>query len=248
MKKLQVVIPYLSCPWALEDWFDAAGELDLAEVLVIDNSPHSDVIHLGLEGRGVKVHYHPDNIGISASWNQGIREAQRNSLHHILISSQWVRMRPMEYGRRVEDSGLSHIARGVHKHANQYGLTFGDQGYHFICITQALVDKAGYFDENFLAYGEDDDYHHRLDLLNITLADWGDYRETGLYSIAFGALKRTPDIDRVFLRSRQGKMRDYYAHKWCSPGTDYPGDYLTPFGNPDHPVSYWPEVVRLPHE
>lgn len=232
---LQIVIPYLAMPWALEDCIESMGKTDVP-VLVVDNSTDKDAQRLALPGN-VEIEMPRGNAGISAGWNMGLDKGADQTL----IVSQWVRFAPMEYPRREGIAwGMDNLAGIIKKHANEYGLTFGDQGYHLICIGRETVKQIGRFDENFLAYGEDDDYHHRMDLAGIRLPDFGDYKKSGVYSIAFGAQKRNggESIDTC----HQSRIKEYYDFKWCSSADKHPGDYKTPFNNPDVGLGYWPEV------
>lgn len=233
--KLQVVIPYLDCAWALEDCIESMGETHVP-VLVVDNSENKDTLKMKFPGN-VTVERPTCNIGISASWNRGLKQFADQTL----IVSQWVRFAPMEYPRREKILwGMDNLAKGIEARASEYGLTFGDQGFHLISIGSKTVETIGYFDEMFLAYGEDDDYHHRMVLANIKnrLPDWGDHTENSVYSIAFGAHKRGKGIDTCM----SAREKDYYSLKWCSVPFEYPGDYKTPFNNPDVGLDYWPEV------
>lgn len=237
MAELQVVIPYLSQFWMLEDCIQSMGDTDVP-VLVVDNSKDGEA-----KGRqesfpsNVRVDAYRTNLGIAASWNKGL---ERSGAYQTLIVSQTVRFAPAELNRRVKKLpwGLDYIAEAIKKNSDEYGLTFGDQGYHCVSIGRKTVEEIGLFDENFLAYGEDDDYRHRMDLAGIKVPDI-DPVKLGIHSIAFAVQKRVPEID---LGARQSRVNNWYDFKWCSSPDKYPGDYKTPFGNPDKPLSYWPEV------
>lgn len=238
MAKLQVVIPYLSGRWVLDDCIESMGDTDVP-VLVVDNSPDGDAAKYQDGGYPDNVSVRSNNgtnIGIAASWNEGLNEGADQTL----IVSQTVRFAPAEHPRRKKGWGLGRVADAIDKHASEYGLTFGDQGYHLISIGRKTVDEIGLFDENFVYTGEDDDYHHRLGLAGIKLPDT-DPEALGAYSIGFAIQKRIPGVSDEVL-ARHGRIKHYYHFKWCSSHDKYPGDYKTPFGNPNNPMSYWPEV------
>lgn len=234
---LQVVVPYLAGMWCLEDLIETFGQSDVP-VLMVDNSPGSDCT-----GRefppNIQVQSFPENIGASAAWNLALAKGADQTL----IVSQWVRFAPMEHNRRIGSWGLDHIARGIRKHANEWGCTFGDQGYHLISIGRRLVEAVGTFDENLFFYGNDDDYEHRMALAGVRgrQGTWGDYRDSGVYSISFGAHKRGASTG---WEERSERVAPYYYDKWCSGRGKYPGDYLTPFNRPGWTVRDWPPVVR----
>lgn len=236
MNDVQVVIPYLVHLWALEDCIESHGN-SRVPVLIVDNSLTQDAA--GREWPdNVRVAAQRSNIGIAASWNLGLAEGAEQTI----VMSQWVRLAPAEYPRRTEPWGLDYLAAGTVRHATRYGCTFAEQGFHLISIGRALVEAIGLFDEALFAYGEDDDYRHRMDLADLggAMGSWPS--PAHVFSIGYGIAKRTPGaIDR----SREDSMTSgvYWQLKWGTTGSDQPGGYRTPFGNPDHPLSFWP-VVR----
>ena len=239
--KFQVVIPFLDLRWMLEDCLWSLGESDVP-ILIVDNSINQETKDPGFRDlvskRGVdpEYEYFNENIGIAASWNRGLMRGADQTI----IMSQTVRLAPAELPRRKEPWGLDHLCQMTEAYANEYGCTFGDQGYHLISIGKKTVDTIGYFDENFLAYGEDDDYGHRQNLAGIVMGGLhmgGEMEQLGAFSIAFAVHQRMKTI-----HPPTRGIRDYYSHKWCSVDGEYPGDYKTPFNNPDKGLDYWPKV------
>lgn len=233
MASIQVVCPYLKYPWCLEDMIESFGESDIP-VLIVDNSPNSDMKTMKLP-ENVEVEYFPTNAGVSGSWNRGLIKGADQTI----IISQWVRFAPAEHPRRFPGLwGLNYIAGIVSGMANEYGMTFGDQGFHLISIGRKTVDTIGYFDENYYpTHGEDDDYRHRMDLAgNMMMAGFPNWESAPIFSTAFGVHRRMGDVNFT------EHMLDYYSHKWSGKPYDYPGHYPTPFNNPDNSLKYWPEV------
>lgn len=239
MAELVVVIPYLSTLWALNDCIQSFGDSDVP-VLVVDNSPYGDAAKFADGGfpENVTVRHHNGvNLGVSASWNMGLDE----EADQTLIMSQMVRLAPAELSRRTGEWGLDFLAKGIKQRASEYGLTFGDQGFHLISVGRKTVEEVGRFDENFLYTGEDDDYRHRTNLAGIEMPDWGDWKESGVHSIAFSIQKRIKSVDKQ-ISGRQARTLDWYNFKWGCTKETHPGVFKTPFGNPNNPLSYWPEV------
>lgn len=205
-------------------------------MLIVDNSPLSDTKTIDWPDN-VEIEYHPANIGIAAGWNRGVAKGADQTL----VMSQTVRLAPAELNRRVEPWGLTHLANGISERASKQGLTFGDQGFHLMSIGKKTVDEIGLFDENFYAYGEDDDYGHRMNLAGIHFPDWGDFTETGVHSIAYSIQKRIPEPTTI-MQQGQSRIKDYYSFKWCSTPDKHPGDFKTPFNRPDVGLDFWPEV------
>lgn len=230
---IQIVIPALSLPWCVEDCIESMGETDIP-VLVVDNSEDQEISKYadGKFPKNVSVVNQGGNIGIAASWNLGLNCGKE----HTLICSQTVRFAHAEYPRRTGEWGIEPIANAIKSRSNEYGLTFGDQGFHLISIRSKTVDEIGEFDENFIAYGEDDDYGHRMNLAGISFGSVQDI--SGFWSIGYGIQKRMNDtIKRMNIN--KSRMTDYYTHKWGDP---HPGTFNTPFNNPNNGLDYWPEV------
>lgn len=231
--ELAVVIPFLAMEWCLEDCLESFGESDVP-ILVVDNSldgsrAFDQTYHLRTRLSNLNVKWVVGNIGIAGAWNEGLALGADQTL----ICSQFVRLAPAEFPRRVGLWGLDHVAQGIRKNANEYGCTFDEQGFHFISIGRTLVDTIGTFDENFL-YGEDDDFRHRMVLAGDL--KMGALNGSGVFSIGYGIQKRAGTVQPGWHR-----IRSYWRHKWGSDGGGII-NYTTPFGNPDYPLSYWPAV------
>lgn len=237
---LLVVIPYLVHPWALEDCLESMGSSSEG-VLVVDNSRTKDarpVVEAIAARGGVRANVvaPAGNIGIAASWNLGLAQGADQTI----VCSQWVRFAAAELPRRRDGAwGLDYFAGGTRDHATPYGCTFAEQGFHLISVGSALVDAIGYFDHAFRAYGEDDDYRWRMELAGLGGA-MGCWPTPNVFSIGYGIAKRTPGVlgpapDRL-------DSGHYWRLKWGTEGSHERGGYQTPFGNPNHPLSFVPTV------
>lgn len=224
----QVVIPFLNYPWSLHDLIESMGEI-VCPILVVDNSPNSDTknLHNGNEleradyEKFIEYVHYPQNYGVAASWNLGLAKGA----DYTLILSCAVRF----------TKPLQEVLNQIPNQAKTTLAIY--EGWHMIAISRALVNLAGTFDENFYpAYGEDADYGHRLDLLDIHPDSFYDAGNT---TIGSGLNKRsgTWSWDETS-PLRTSRPDDYYAHKWGG----RPGSFKTPFNNPDNPIGYWPKV------
>lgn len=219
---IQVVIPYLSFPWSLHDCVASMGKSDIP-ILVVDNSPNSGTKNLNQgnqldEYKNIEYVYYPKNYGVAGSWNMGIA---KGAAYTLIVSTS------VRFGK-----SLNEVAELIPERAGKTMCIY--EGYHMFAISKRLVDKVGTFDENFYpAYGEDQEFGHRLDLVGIYPQS---YYDMGNTTIGSGIQKRSGlwDWDRI----NTGRMDDYYVHKWGS----HPGHFKTPFNNPDNPLSYWPKV------
>lgn len=230
---IQLVIPYLTQAWCLDDMLNSFGSSDVP-ILLIDNSENNDLANKDLiylpPHLNIEVQHYGRNIGVSAAWNRGIEKGADQTL----IVSQWVRFAPAELPWRGT-KGLDHVAEGIERLGNEYGLEFADQGYHCISIGRKTIDTIGVFDPNFTVFGNDDDYQHRRELAGIRhlMPCWSDYNESGVHSIAFGIHKRTGALDNV----KGADSTQYYLKKWGS----VPGNFEHPFNDEANGLDYWPE-------
>jgi glycosyltransferase involved in cell wall biosynthesis len=120
---------------------------DKKKLLIIDNSPN----RFGRKyiETGAEILYYPQNIGVSAAWNIGLK---RDHEYTVLLSASM-----MLYGD---------IEQWLVK-ANDWGV-YSYHGWHLVGIRKATVSSVGYFDEKFYpAYYEDNDYHYRMKLKGI---------------------------------------------------------------------------------
>ena len=221
----QCVIPYLGFPWALHDLIESMGTLT-CPILVVDNSPNSDTknLHNGnqLDGpfySNIEYVHYPQNYGVAGSWNLGL---QKGADYTLILSTSVRFTKP-----------LKEVLAQIPAQANDTMAIY--EGYHMVAISKKLIERVGYFDENFYpGYGEDADFGYRMDLLNIHPDSFYDAGNT---SIGSGLQKRSGTWSWDTTSTlRTGRLEDYWAHKWGG----HPGHFKKPFNNPDNPISYWP--------
>jgi glycosyltransferase involved in cell wall biosynthesis len=154
---------------------------DKSKLLLIDNSP------TGFGKKyGVETIYHPENLGVGASWNLGLK---RGHEYTVLLSAS------IQIKGNLEE-WLSQ--------ANDWGV-YSAESWHLVGIRKATVDKIGLVDEHFYpAYYEDNDYHRRMILegcefvkIPIECISAGN-----AMSIKNGVMPNFPECER------------YYAKKW----------------------------------
>ena len=115
-----------------------------------------------------------------------------------------------------------------------FGATLGT-GNDEMCglvLTSLLLDRVGYFDENFFpGYFEDNDYRYRIKLTN-----------TKITSIPLTNEHQTSSTLRsstLFQQKNNFTFQEnynYYIKKWGGPPNEE--TYVTPF-NKNYPVDYW---------
>jgi hypothetical protein len=184
------------------------------KVLLIDNSKKKECMEF--ENLGLEISYQEENIGVPRSWNIGLK---RNHEWTFVVSSSML------------------FPRGFKKIANMLdgyqGLMFRTSHvWHCNAINKKLIEKIGYFDENFYpGYFEDCDWDHRCKIEKID--EYGNILIDAECQIDGGA---TRDGCQVNIDG----LHDYFKQKWGGDRTrDGWGYYQNPFDNSDFPISYW---------
>jgi hypothetical protein len=190
------------------------------------------------------------NLGVSGGFNK-ILEASSDADRIIVANDDLI------YGPET----LEHVV-GVSK---QHDFVRAP-GYLNYAITPKVVERIGFFDENFFCYFEDNDYDRRLRLTNLTHADpqgievpgkpgepkgieirhgiWNEDRKRfeGSSSLTCLTEKQQGEFSRKF-----GESGSYYLSKWGGPpGKEKftePFDGHTPFGWELRPITVGGEVV-----
>jgi hypothetical protein len=193
-----------------------------------------------LEGKGVVIHHHPENVGFSAAINLGIKSGEQ-----LLTDppSRWT------FACNADASFRSGVLRQfafyANRHWEEYGLLYGPRQDHFaFAITASAVEKVGYMDEVFYpGYMEDIDYRWRVRLAGLGQIITGaqfDHKHSvnskrhGPAAQLYGAMK---------LRASEGWA--YGFLKWGNYGPGHieddapPSGWRTPFNIPDAPLSLW---------
>ena len=197
-------------PVIMEDVTDkclASYDLDWSLLMLIDNS--KDGFAKKYIDRGVDVKFHPENLGVSGSWNYGIRTEA--DFLWILSSSL------------IFNNGFSELIKKM-EFADEYGL-LTDQAWHCIGFTKKTFDKVGFFDEQFYpGYFEDTDYLYRLKLAgihnsvehNLPKVDIDVTCQGTAMALKSGAVNVRFDV-----------LQEYYKRKWGG----YPGEekFIIPF-------------------
>jgi hypothetical protein len=115
-----------------------------------------------------------------------------------------------------------------------FGATLGTGNDEMcgIVFTPLLLDRVGYFDENFFpGYFEDNDYRYRIKLTNTKI--------TSIPLINEHATSSTLNSSDEFKQKNNVSFQEnyqYYIDKWGGPPSRE--TYVTPF-NRNYPIDYW---------
>jgi glycosyltransferase involved in cell wall biosynthesis len=189
---------------------------DYEHVLLIDNTGTQECKEF--EYLGLEVSYQDENIGVPRAWNIGLR---RNHEWTFVVSSSM-----------FFPNGFKKIGEMLKGYE---GLMFrSSHVWHCNAVNKKLVEKIGYFDENFYpGYFEDCDWDHRCGLERIN--EYGNIQIDAECQVDGGATKDGCDV-------RINAVHDYFKDKWGGKRTRGGwGEYLYPFNNPSLALSYWEE-------
>ena len=178
------------------------------------------------------------NHGIMASHNMGLRYALENGATWFTVCSAAIRFGEpggLDWLQALDDRPDDHVVEA----ADVFG-------WHLIAFKVDLLRYVGEWDENFTPYGFDD-----IDMsLRIQRARGMDGRMEQVWEKAFvdvndEGMGHSIHLGGVVLPPEKVQWQiDYFTRKWGRhPGDSHILAFDTPFGDPNNPISYWPEPV-----
>lgn len=185
-------------------------DVDWSHLIIVDNS--KDSFCKKYEGRGAKIYYYPENIGVARAWNLGLK-ADADWTFFVSIAVAF-------------PNGFSEVLAEL-KNANDY-LFCSDLAWHCNAISRKCVEAVGYFDENFYpAYYEDTDYVRRMQIVGIPV--------TVVRTSAYSAVQANSTESDRGLPVHYLNLEKYYIEKWGGkPGHE---TFNMPFG--DKGIGHW---------
>ena len=221
-----VVVPFIAPIDNLDGMLAGVEREHLPHFRFVDNSPGSVLREKNLEQYGAHVAYHPENLGVAASWNTALREGHEQTI----ICSASTRF----------PQGFGAVLRAFEYGCNRWGgLT--RLGWHLLSLGRATVEKIGYLDENFWpAYYEDTDYACRMKWAGIHSGPGDDSSNLPLIGAPIARSGIAVSLKTGAYRVEFGQLGAYYQRKW---GGVAPNEtFRTPF-NQGHPLDYWPAAI-----
>lgn len=168
------------------------------------------------------------NLGVSASWNQGIDRALESGADWLVIVSESIRFG--DRGGHDFENGLT--GEWVLAACDQTcrvdptgaGFCQGGYGWHLTALSRALIERVGHFDEVYYpAWFEDADYSYRMILTGTTHG----VRLTGIdahlvaceHSTAAGLVEGTFYTTRPFFDAKWGGPpgHECFTHPYNDP-------------------------------
>lgn len=218
---IYVGIPTINNKKYLQETIDSIKYSDM-KCLLIDNLSAEETRNYvaGKKQDGFDVILNPDNYGVSRSWNQIINWGlSHDNCEIIFILNNDIVLHENAMNMMV-DSVRNHSMEGVS------GVNIGNDpimlksfeppkfrwspAMNFSCfgLTPRCIKRVGIFDEGFkLAYFEDNDYHHRMNLEGVRnhCDMWAAFTHYGSRSIREGGVKHEPFFSN---------NREYFRNKW----------------------------------
>ncbi len=206
----KITIPFYANENLLDNLMSGM-DIDWRHILIVDNSPGS--LARKYEGKGAKILYHPENLGVAKSWNIGLK-GLCDWTFFVSINATF-------------PNGFSEVLAELNK-ANEW-VMLTDLSWHCNAVSKKTVEKIGYFDENFYpAYFEDTDYYHRMCLAGIPCG------KNGVISIPAETTRQANSLDGG-LKVNFKALLGYYKEKWGGePGSE---TFPTPWNKGK--LDYW---------
>ena len=179
---------------------------------------------------GATLHLHKVNRGVSVSWNDGIAASINDGSDITLVCNDDIEFLDGGFQKFVtflasqEDFGLG-FAFGIEgKNSHLAGQVFS-QDFACFGISKRIVERIGFFDENFYpAYFEDNDYRYRGELAGIPVT----VDERVILKHERSATTRNSLALTARHHKKWQSCERYFLQKWGSLGQ---GKHKFPFNN-----------------
>lgn len=214
-------IPYMVRSDLLERLLNSI-DVHVERYIFIDNSEAHDLANL--TGPNITVIAPRHNLGVAASWNLIIKATPLAPWWTILNAD--VAFTPGDLDKYIE------VMR-------EFDGICNIDGYAAFGLSRSVVERVGFFDENFVpAYYEDNDYAYRGNLVGVNAT-----------TVATGIIHYGSEVIRYEERWRSANATTfpenarYYAAKWGGlPGEE---KYRTPFDSGADPRFWFLDMRRL---
>lgn len=173
----------------------------LTDTLIIQNGLRVASVCAHWEQQGITIYRPEQNIGVSASWNYACRWAWIRGHDALLLLNDDLML--------VDPLTLVQFRSAVVAEPRWFYCLVG-QGFSAVCITRAVWDEVGEFDEGFWpAYYEDNDMLWRMKLVGISGRDI-DLPSKHFHSASIHADTEMDALNRIAFPLNQGR----YIAKW----------------------------------
>ncbi len=189
------------------------------ELLIVDNGSEGDTRDW-VTNSGYEAILNPTNFGVSKAWNQIIHWGMSFvDAKLIMILNNDIILEPNALDNLMDSIlnygylGISGINIGrtpdmLKTYTPPIDRYIPNMNFSCFGLTPGCIRRIGLFDEGFkLAYFEDNDYHHRMNLDDLENAcdRWAAFTHFGSRSIKEGGVKHEPYFTQ---------NREYFKLKW----------------------------------
>lgn len=174
-----------------------------------------------------------ENVGVSRSWNIGVRKVLESDLDYLIILSATMRF----------SAGMRDFIKHLELNLNVWGLET-QHGWHCIALSRKTLETIGYFDENFYpGYYEDSDYIRRMEVAGFH-NPMSKTNRIPKVDILAGFEGNAHAIRKAKINVNMEACRQYFIDKWgYEPRYDAQQWrdllYKWPFNNPKNDLKYW---------
>jgi len=242
-RELAIIIPILNCLEYTKQTIETIKTKHKHALFLIDNgSDNQTVNYLARlhDETGANVFLNSFNIGVAATWNQGIRLAKEfyNSRYYAILNNDIllheeaidVMLKTIQRPDIALVSGTDVCGRVaipqevLQLQPTKDGILREAPEFSCFMVKDETIHKVGFFDDTFYpAYFEDNDYHRRINLAGLKAVS--DSRSL-YYHYGSRTLKQDDKI-RERVNIGYALNQDYYIQKWGGiPGKER---YKTPF-------------------
>lgn len=212
-------IPTVNCVNYLQETLNSIRSKHPIKILIVDNGSQDETRNW-VSNCGCETIINIENLGVAKAWNQIIYWGlSHDDCKLIFILNNDIVLHPDSIDNMIESvfkigkEGISGVNIGIKPSMLQH-TTKPEPRYspamNFCCfgLTIPTITRVGLFDEGFkLAYFEDNDYHHRMQLENIDASCdlWAPFSHYGSRTIKEGGVKHSEAFEC---------NKNYFIRKW----------------------------------
>ena len=192
-----------------------------------------------------KVFYDPPIDSLGGRWNLGMWLNMRAGATHLMLMNDDILLRRDCIDRLVErylaggvdwldSNDIALLGRSIEELETMQPGTDDKPGLAIGCAiaSKEVIERVGWFDENFKMYFEDNDYHTRLVLAGMTAKV---YEGALYYHYGSMTIKRADDAGKAKIQAIYNDSLNYFISKWGKPPSRDEVEILDRFG---HKVTY----------